>query len=261
MRRVASGSVPHQTWSFAAVPELPSSFSRLLKPFRRGVWRYLSDLDVLQAGIVVLLLIACTGGLIWVGYFIHVWRIATGSQLTPPRRMTALVFGRRLVADAPEADYRQRLGRVLSLARSGSADRVMLLGGRSGGRVSEAAAGQAWLDVQGWPDGVPVQLEQASIDSLENLRHARSLLMEGSVGATRLPPVALITSRYHLARCLMLARRLGFDGIPIAAEAELPRHWRYVVRLIVESGYLMWIDVGMRWAHLIGHRRMVARIS
>jgi uncharacterized SAM-binding protein YcdF (DUF218 family) len=85
--------------------------------------------------------------------------------------------------------------------------------------------------------------------------------MEGSVGATRLPPVALVTSRYHLARCLLLARRLGFESMPIAAEAQLPRQRRYIVRLIVESGYLMWIDVGVRWARLIGHRRMAERIT
>jgi len=26
------------------------------------------------------------------------------------------------------------------------------------------------------------------------------------------------------------------------------------------ASYLMWIDLGMRWADLIGHRRMAARI-
>ena len=73
--------------------------------------------------------------------------------------------------------------------------------------------------------------------------------------------MALVTSRYHLARCLLLARRLGFDGVAVAAEPSLPRHWRYLGRLVLEAGYLMWIDLGARWAGLIGHTRMAARVS
>jgi hypothetical protein len=73
--------------------------------------------------------------------------------------------------------------------------------------------------------------------------------------------VALVTSRYHLARCLMLARRLGFSGLPVAAEPVLPRHGRYLGLLLLEASYLMWTDLGLRWAQLIGHRRMHARIS
>jgi len=69
-----------------------------------------------------------------------------------------------------------------------------------------------------------------------------------------------VTSRYHLARCLLLARRLGFDGVPVAAEAAMPLRPRYLGRLLTEASYLMWIDLGMRWADLIGHRRMAARI-
>ena len=106
-----------------------------------------------------------------------------------------------------------------------------------------------------------VQLEQASVDSLENLRHARSLLQEDGPVTRVLPPVALVTSRYHLARCLLLARRLGFHSVPVAAEPALVLDRRYVMRLMAESGYLMWIDIGMRWARLIGHARMAARIS
>jgi hypothetical protein len=31
--------------------------------------------------------------------------------------------------------------------------------------------------------------------------------------------------------------------------------------MLMEAGYLMWIDIGMRWAALTGNRRMAARIS
>jgi hypothetical protein len=49
--------------------------------------------------------------------------------------------------------------------------------------------------------------------------------------------------------------------LPVAAEPALPRQRRYLGLLLLEASYLMWIDLGLRWAQLIGHRRMAARIS
>lgn len=207
----------------------------------------------------MLLVTLLSVGLVWLGYVIHVCRIAAFSPLVPPRRMIVLVFGQRLRGDVPAHDYRQRLRRALDLLRQEHVSHVLLLGGHSGGRCSEAAAGHTWLQQHGLPAGSRVELEQESVDSLENLRHARQLL-QAQTPAGPLPPVALVTSRYHLARCLLLAKRLGFSGVPVAAEPALPRRARYAGLLLMEATYLMWIDLGMRWAGLIGHRRMAARI-
>jgi len=226
----------------------------------RSPWRYLRDRDAQHAALVAVLALVLSAGLVWLGYLIHVCRVAMRSPLVPPRRMVALVFGRRLARDAPEHDYQQRLRRALSLAEQRQTGHLLLLGGCSGGQCSEAAAGHAWLQQHGLPGEVRVELEQDSVDSLENLRHARRLLL-AEAGEAGLPPVALVTSRYHLARCLLLARRLGFDGLPVAAEPALPRQRRYLGLLLLEASYLMWIDLGLRWAQLIGHRRMAARIS
>ncbi|HXD38642.1 MAG TPA: YdcF family protein [Rhodanobacter sp.] len=222
--------------------------------------RYLRDRDVLQAGLVSLLVLLLSGGVVWLGYLIHVCRVAARSPRVPPRRMVALVFGRQLRHDQPEHDYGQRLRRALALARAEHTDHLLLLGGGRPGQRSEAAAGEVWLRQRGLPDRVRLELEQASSDSLENLRHARQLL-QAQAGHAALPSVALVTSRYHLARCLLLARRLGIDGLPVAAEDAMPWRPRYVLRLLAEASYLMWIDLGLRWAGLIGNRRMAARIS
>jgi uncharacterized SAM-binding protein YcdF (DUF218 family) len=227
-------------------------------PLHRRTRRFLSDRDVQHAAVVTVLVLVASAGLVWLAYLIHVCRIAARSPLMPPRRMIVLVFGRRLEDDAPGHDYQQRLGRALMLAQQSRTDHLLLLGGCSGGRHSEAAAGHAWLQRHDLPARVRVELEQDSTDSLENLRHARRLLQASDAS---LPPVALVTSRYHLARCLMLARRLGFSGLPVAAEPVLPRHLRYLGLLLLEASYLMWTDLGLRWAQLIGHRRMHARIS
>lgn len=221
--------------------------------------RYLADRDVLHAAVISVLVMLISAGTVWLAYLIHVCRIAARSPLAPPRRMITLVFGRRLECDSPEHDYRQRLQRALSLTQSQHTDHLVLMGGAGAGELTEASAGYAWLRGQGLSAGVRVELEQESTDSLENLRHARQLLQAVSTGGV-LPPVALVTSRYHLARCLLLARRLGFSGLPIAAEPTLPWQPRYLVLLLMEATYLMWIDLGMRWANLIGHRRMAARI-
>src|SRR5690349_3247118 len=227
---------------------------------KRNAWRYLRDADVLHAAAVTLLAVLRSAGLVWIGYAVHVWRTARRAPTTLAGRWVVLVFGRRLAGDEPEHDYRGRLARALALLRAGTARRLLLLGGHSGGARSEAQAGHAWLQRQGLPAGAHVELEQESVDSLENLRHARGLLQGGDRGEV-MPPVALLTSRYHLARCLLLARRLGFDAHSVAAEDALPRTPRYLALLLTEATYLMWIDLGVRWARLIGHRRMAARIS
>lgn len=220
-------------------------------------WRYLRDGDVLHAAAITLLAVLISGGTIWLAYLIHVWRMAAHSSVETPRRMTVLVFGCRLDGELPSAEFQRRLQRALALAGSGHTDHVVVLGGHSGGACSEAAAGEAWLQSQGLPETVRLEMEQESVDSLENLRQARSLLTSGGAHLT---PVALVTSRYHLARCAMLAQRLGFDSVPVAAETELPRHPRYLARLLLESGYVMCMDLALRWAGLLGIERMTARI-
>lgn len=230
--------------------------SGLTRPLRRGVWRYLSDRDILMAAAVTVAAFVLSGGLLLLAHLVYVVRHARGSACRMDQRGTLLVFGRQLVRDAPEADFVQRLAGALANARDGATDRVLILGGASGGIVTEAEAGRRWLHAQGWPAHVPLLLETLSIDSLENLRHAREILREEQ----GLPPVWLLTSRYHLARCLYLARRLGFRATPIGAEPSLPITFRYLRRLLMEAGYLMWIDTGMRWAALTGNRRMDARI-
>lgn len=222
--------------------------------------RYLADLDVWHAAVVSALALALSGGLVFVGYLAHVLRMAWCSPLRPPSPMVVLVFGRRLERDEPEADYRHRLRRALALVREAQTEQLLLLGGASGGSISEASAGHRWLLREGLPSDVSVWLEHESTDSLENLRQARGLLRGEDAGAP-LPPVALVTSRYHLARCQLLARRLGFASVPVAAEPRLRLTPRALRLLLLESAYLMWIDLGVRWASLIGHTRMASRIG
>lgn len=228
---------------------------RPLAFLRRGPWRYARDADIWQALAVVVAVVLATLGLVWLGYAVYAWRIARHSPVRPRRASVVLVFGRRLHANRPGCVYRARLQRCLALMHEGMAERVLLLGGASGSRCSEAQAGADWLRAHGAPPAVALMLEQASTDSLENLRHARALLSTGTA-----PRVCLVSSRYHLPRCLWLARRLGLEAEPVAAEAHMPLHVAYLRRLLVEATYVMWLDLGLRWARLSGRQRLMSRL-
>lgn len=224
--------------------------------FRRGPFRYLSDGDVWHSLIVTGLACTLSAGVLYLVYVIRVMRTAVQAPCEADGDALPLVFGRKLATNGePEHEYVVRLQRALDMLAARQTPRVMLLGGASGAQVSEAEAGLRWLRAHGLPVAVEVMLEQASMDSLENLRHARSLL-----GAP-LPRVVLISSRYHLSRCLALAHALGFPAQACAAESRL--HWspRILRRIALEAGYLMWLQTGMAWARLIGNRRMLARVT
>jgi hypothetical protein len=85
--------------------------------------------------------------------------------------------------------------------------------------------------------------------------------MAGGAGKDALPRVTLLSNRYHLARCALFARQLGFDCELCAAEPHLPLGPRTLLRLAGEAAYVCWSDLGTRWARLIGHRRMLARVT
>ena len=234
--------------------------SSLFTALKRGPWRHARRRDLLHVAAVVGAAMLLSLGLVGLAYLLYVWRVAAHSPLAPPDRRDVLVFGRKLVDERPERDYQTRLARALAQVHEGRVARLFLLGGCSGGRISEAEAGLVWLREHGLPAGVRPKLEQASTDSLDNLRHARSLLRHED-HAVALPPVALVTSRYHLPRCLLLARWLGFAAsVPVAAEERLRLDRRMVLRLLAEAAYVMWIDLGLRWARLIGHARLLMRV-
>jgi uncharacterized SAM-binding protein YcdF (DUF218 family) len=224
---------------------------------RRGPWGRLSDLDVLHSLGVALLACVLSGGLLYVVYFARSVYVAATAPTAMRRARVLLLFGKRLGAAGPDADYLARIARAHEQILARRCDRVFLLGGTSNPAApSEASAAARELERRGVPSGVELVIEEASIDTLENLRNARALL--AGCGAA---PVALLSSRYHLARCALLARQLGFDAEWVAAEARFVPSFSRLRRIALESGYILWADIGTRWARLIGNRRMLERVT
>ncbi|HET9484345.1 MAG TPA: YdcF family protein, partial [Xanthomonadales bacterium] len=179
--------------------------------------RYWRDGDAVHGLAVAALAVLATGGLLLVPYFVHAFRTARRAPVDVARARYVLVFGRRLEGRAADAELVARVSRAHALLDKDPSRAVVLLGGRGDDGVAEADAAYAVLLQLGVPPGARIVLERESTDTLENLRHARRA---GDIDG----PVALVSSRYHLARCAMLARNLGFDAAPCAAEERFA--WR-----------------------------------
>jgi len=219
--------------------------------------KILQDVDALHALAVASAALVVSGGLVYVGYLLHVTRVAHRSPTLPlasANRVAVLVFGKRCKDGQADADFKARIARAGQLASSGHTRQLLLLGGGPAPTEAEVAARE--LQALGLPEHVRVLLEHDSRDTLQNLRNARQLLSDDES-----TPAVLLSSRYHLARCALFARNLGISHQLCAAEDQLAWRLPTCMRLLSEAAYLMWVDIGMRWARLIGHRRMLAKIS
>lgn len=221
--------------------------------YRNGSpWR---DPDVLQVMVVGTIAVLATFGGLYLWALGRTWRCARTAGCEAGAQRFAIVFGKRLQDGRPDRDYRWRLRRALELLRRHPDLVVLVSGGRSGpsGEVSEAECGRDWLLRRLPAAAARVRIEAGSIDTVDNLRMARSLLPG--------EPVLLISNRYHLARCRLLAKHLAIPNRPCAAEPGLRVDRRFLPRLFLEAGYHTLFVVGRVWARLIGHQRMISRVS
>lgn len=165
-----------------------------------------------------------------------------------PRRI--LVLGHQLADGAPSTVFEHRLARAALLARQFPRAVVVVLGGRGAtGQSTEAAVGRDWL-VTHRLDPARIMLETESRHTLENLRNHRAL--HGTGG-----PEALVTSRCHLCRTMLMAGGLGLSPMPVAAED----HMRIEpFRLLGEGFRVHWYITGRVLARLLQHRGWLAQI-
>lgn len=125
-----------------------------------------------------------------------------------------LVPGHRLRADDLPPAYQRRLRRACRLWRS---DRRLLISGAAAAaeEQSEALAGYAFLRDLGLPVAAAVELDQTARDTRDNLVEARRRLRTDET-------LVVISNRWHLARCALLARQIGIEAKLCAAE----RYWQ-----------------------------------
>jgi uncharacterized SAM-binding protein YcdF (DUF218 family) len=216
--------------------------------------RLFSDRDVLHTLAVTGAACVLSAGLVYVGYFVHVLRVARRAPCLPEVGDCLLLFGKHAPDGRIDADFALRLERAALLWRQRPPRSLVLLGGGPEGMPTEAETARHALFARGLAADAPLRLEGRSRDTLQNLRNARELLAPFG-------RVTLLSNRYHLARCALFAGQLGLDWELCAAEPALPLHPRTLWRIAGEAAYVCWTDIGTRWARLIGHRRMLARVT
>ena len=166
-----------------------------------------------------------------------------------------LVPGVQLEHDMPSFDYYLRLRKACALYRQHGA-LLLLMGGTTGESiVTEAQAGRQSLLEQGVTADAII-LEDSSRNTLENLCNARDKLR-----TLNIKHIALVSNRYHLARCEALANGLGLTLHICAAEDKNRLPLKLWPRLLLEAYYLHWYHTGRIWSRLTRNRHSLARIS
>ncbi|MCB1770259.1 MAG: YdcF family protein [Candidatus Competibacteraceae bacterium] len=200
-------------------------------------------------------LLLATLGLSGLWLFHRVWQIARRTPAQVAENDWVVVLGARLQQDQVSDEYACRLERAAALYHTDPRRRILLVGGLTGGSVSEAERGRQFLVAMGLP-AAALAIEDQSLHTLDNLRRARQLL-----GENKTHPFVLVTSRYHLARSGTLAQGLGLRPVLCAAEDRWSLHPLTLWRLALEAGYLHWYEVGRFWARWTRNRHSLTRIT
>ena len=213
------------------------------------------DPDVLHTGVVTVLACVLSAGVVYLGYFWHVLRVAMCAPSKPERGDTVLLFGKHAPRGRIDADFAARLDRAATLWSERPRE-VILLGGGAPDELTEAEVARRALIARNPDAAASLRMEAQSRDTLQNLRNARDLLVGESSRR-----VTLLSNRYHLARCALLARQLGYDCELCAAEPRLRVGPITLMHIAIEAYFVCQSDIGTRWARFIGSQRLLARIT
>lgn len=173
-----------------------------------------------------------------------------------------IVFGKQLIANQIDSDYQQRLDQAKIFLEKGNNRQLLLLGGKTGkNTLSEAQAGYNYLAQNNiekdFKPTSTIQLEEASRNTLENLKQARSTLQSQQSTLS----VCLISNRYHLYRCQLLAESLGFTPYLISAEPRFFCTSQQCYKILMEGFYIQWYVVGKFISQTLNNKRMLEKIQ
>lgn len=209
------------------------------------------DWDAFLVFLLSCLLLAASFGTLYFVLLFKVVRQALKAPVSADGDGIYLVFGKKLIGDSVDEDYRRRLDRLLHLPHR----TTILLGGDTGGPMTEARAGREYLEGRDFLLA-HLHLEEKSKNTLENLKNARRMLAPWQ---ERL--VIIVSNRYHLLRCAVLADSLGFSYRLCAAEGCFRWNLGTVKKCLNEAFFLHWFYTGKYWAKLTRNQRMLDRIT
>lgn len=202
------------------------------------------------------LILVASAGLSGLVAMVWTYRVARRTTTTASDMDAILVPGLRLAANGLPTDFLLRLGRAEQLHKAGGGVPILLLGGRTRAYApSEARAGMDYLLERGVSEERLVP-EEASVNTLENLRAARELARCN--GWHR---VTVVSNRYHLARIGLLSKGLALQYDLCAAEDASDLATINLPQVAREAYYVHWYVVGRLWATLTRSRKSLERIS
>lgn len=231
---------------------LPGLYRAVLQPkfaqFRNRGW----DADGVFTLLLSVLIGMATLGITHLWLLLQVTRMAARTSAQPDAESAVAVLGKQLQQGALSADFRLRLDRALSLYQVWDKPDILLIGGSTVGETSEARAGADYL-IHAGVRAADIALEELSVNTLENFRHARPWFADH-------PRAVVISNRYHLQRILTMAQGLGLDVRTCAAEDKC-KIWRRIPRLLLETVFLHWYWSARIFATLTKNQRMLTKIS
>lgn len=186
----------------------------------------------------ILLRVVVTAGAGWVLclFAIVVW----SRRSTAAPADAIVVLGAAQYGGRPSPVLRARLDHALALWEATHAPRVVLTGGRRPGDVlSEAAAGQRYLERRGVPPRIML-LEAEGRTTLESLR-AVARLLHANHGAR--PRVLLVSDPFHMLRLDLLARLQGMRPMPSPTQTSPISANRTVLEYTVRESIAIPTDV------------------
>ena len=142
-----------------------------------------------------------------------------------------IVHGAALKGERPSPFLAERLDcAIIAWQRRKGAPTIIVSGGQGSDEIASEASVMCDYLVAHGISRTSIVLENRSTTTEENLLMSRELIRSISHGAA--PTIALVSTDFHIPRCLLLARRLGLSPIGIGASAAPLRYPRARIREI-----------------------------
>ncbi len=202
-----------------------------------------------------------TLGLVLVWYVAKVYQVAKTAKPDSLNDIWIL-FGKQLNENQLDIEFKQRLNAVIDRLSIDNPKSIILQGGITGkNSLSEAQAGQAYLFnssefISLYSDATLLILEDKSKNTLENLKHTREYLQQAKLPLN----VTLVSNRYHLLRCSIMAKNMGFSAVCLPAEKEWSLNLTQVYKILLEVSFLNWYCTGRFVSQLFNNERVLNKI-
>jgi SanA protein len=178
--------------------------------------------SLISAGIILVLLVAA----LLVSNLVMTRSAASHIVRTPneaPHAQAAIVLGAKVSADGTPSDMLvDRLETGIKLYKLGKVDKLLLSGDHGQVDYDEVNAMLKYVLARGVPDQ-DVFTDHAGFDTYDTMYRARDVF--------QVKTAIVVTQKFHLARAVYLARRLGLQATGVVADIQsYPNEWRFALR-------------------------------